>query len=84
MRKPVIRVSDQVRHKPSYLATKDSWTPEILDIKTKTIILSKVRKTKVSISLRGSSPDLRLFLHIQKAGFLMMQLIEPGQVKPAR
>ena len=52
-RKPVFGVCDQVRHKPACPATEASQSLEILDIASIDIILSKQRKTKALIRLRG-------------------------------
>ena len=49
-RKPVFRVCDQVRNKPTCSATVTSYRLEISDIKTRGIILSRQRTTKM---LRG-------------------------------
>ena len=40
LRKPVFRVSDQVRHKPGCTATEDGWRLEISDLESKGIVLS--------------------------------------------
>ena len=50
-RKPVLRVSDQVRLKPVCSAKEDSFSHEIAIIDTKDIILSRQRTTKVMRSL---------------------------------
>ena len=61
MRKPVLRVSDQVRHKPGCTTTEDGLRLEILDysaiyvVKTNGLILVLV------------------FLHMQNSGFLMTE-----------
>ena len=40
VRKPVFRVSDQVRHKPGYTATEDSQKLEILYLGSRGIVLA--------------------------------------------
>ena len=61
MRKPVLGVSDQVRHKPGCKTTEDGLRLEILDysaiyvVKTNGLIL------------------VLFFLHMQNSGFLMTQ-----------
>ena len=49
MRKPVIRVSDQVPHKPGCSATEDGWRFVISDLGSRGIVF-RVVKTKVLIS----------------------------------
>ena len=51
MRKPFFGVSDQVRLKPGCVVSEVSWSPEILDIETGGIILSRKRTTKALIRL---------------------------------
>ena len=41
VRKPVFGISDQVRHKPGYTATEYGWRLEILDLKSRRIVLEK-------------------------------------------
>ena len=53
MRKAVFGVCDQIRHKPACAATEAKWRLEILDIKTRDIILSRQRTTKALIRLHG-------------------------------
>ena len=48
-RKPVFRVSDEVRHKPGCTATEDCWRLEISDLGNRGIVLS-LAKTKALIS----------------------------------
>ena len=50
--KSVFGVSDQVRLKPACSATETSYSLEILDIETRSIILSQQRITKALIRLR--------------------------------
>ena len=61
-RKPVFGVCDLVRHKPACAATETSKSPEILDLESRDIILSRQRTTKVLIRLHecagGSAPLL--------------------------
>ena len=52
-RKPIFVVCDQVRHKPACAAKEARLRLVILDIETRGIILSRQRKTKALISLRG-------------------------------
>ena len=40
MRKPVFRVSDQVRHKPGCTAQEDGKTLEISDLESRGVVLS--------------------------------------------
>ena len=40
VRKPVFRVSDQIRHKPGSTATEDGLRLEILDLDSRGIVLS--------------------------------------------
>ena len=64
-RKPVFRVSDQLRLKPACSATEYSYSLEILKSDRRGIILSRQRTTKVLIRLRkcaGWSAPL-LFAH---------------------
>ena len=60
MRKPVFGVSDQVRLKPGYVVSEVSWSPEILDIETGGIILSRKRTTKALTDCMNAQADLRL------------------------
>ena len=41
MRKPVIRVSNYVRHKPGFTATEDGQRLEISDLQCRGVVLSK-------------------------------------------
>ena len=61
-RKPVFGVSDIVRHKPACAATIASKRLESSDIKTRGIILSRQRTTKVLIRLRGCAGRSALLL----------------------
>ena len=45
-RKPVFGVSDKVRHKPGCTVTKDVQRPEILDLESRGIVLSVLRKQR--------------------------------------
>ena len=42
MRKPVLGVSDLVRHKPSFAATEDGYRLEIADLGSRRIVLSRI------------------------------------------
>ena len=53
MRKPVFGDCDQVRHKSVCAATEASERPEIANIETRGIKLSRQRTTKMLIRLRG-------------------------------
>ena len=53
MRKPVFRVFDQLRLKPTCPAAKTSLRLEILAIASRGIILSRLQTTKVLIRLCG-------------------------------
>ena len=46
MRKPVFGVSDQVRHKPDCIASEDGWRLEILDLRSRRIVLSMKQKQR--------------------------------------
>ena len=64
VRKPVFGASDQVRHKPGCTDTEDGRRLEISDL-----------ESKGADQPRGyREADLRLFSHMQKAGFLTMRL----------
>ena len=45
-RKPVLRVSDKVWHKPGCIATEDGWRLEISDLGIRGIVLSMSRKRR--------------------------------------
>ena len=71
-RKPVFLVFDQVRLKPACATTEASWSLESLVLASIFIILSRQRKTKALIRLRGcagwSAPllfayDINTFSH---------------------
>ena len=53
MRKPVCGICDQVRLKLVCSASETSYGPEILDLASKGIILSRQRTTKALIRLHG-------------------------------
>ena len=65
MRKPLLRASNQVQHKPGCTASGDGLRLNISNLGSTCI---KVAKTKALICWAVTIP---LFLHIQKAGFLM-------------
>ena len=67
MRKPLLRASDQVQHKPGCTATEDGLRLDISKAGSRGIVLH-VAKTKALISWAVTIP---LFLHVQKTGFLM-------------
>ena len=71
VRKPIFKVSDQVRHKRAVQLQKQyGWRFEISDL----YCLS--RANKGADQLHGyHASDVRLCFHMQKAGFLMIQLI---------
>ena len=50
-RKSVFRIFDKVRHNPACSATELSWSLEISDIETRSIILSRKQTTKALIRL---------------------------------
>ena len=69
-------VSDQVRHKPGCTATEYGERLEILDLESRGIALSMLRKQRRWSALRlPRSWSASLFSHMQKAGFLTMRLI---------
>ena len=70
--KPVFRVSDQVLHKLGCTTTEDAWRLEISTLGSREIVIS-VEKIKVLISCMVTA--VPLFLHMQKACFLMTRLI---------
>ena len=53
MRKPVFGVSDQLKLKPACSASETSYSLESSAIASRDIILSRQRKTKALIRLRG-------------------------------
>ena len=74
-RKPVVRVCDQVRHKPDCAAKEARWRLGISDIETRKMMLSRQRTTKALIRLRGCTVwSAPLLFAYGKAGFLMTWL----------
>ena len=75
MRKPVFQCFNQVRHKPGFTLREDGQRLEILVSERGGIVLAMKQKqgrwSAVQILHSWSAP---LFLHMQKAGFLMMQI----------
>ena len=70
MRSPVFGVSDLVRHKRGCTSTEDGKRLEFSDYGDR-----GVAKSKPLIScMVNHAADLRLFSHMQKAGFLMTRL----------
>ena len=70
MRKPVFRVSDQVRHKPGCTATEDALRLEILDLKGRSRDCTiNVAKTKALISFAVTAKLIRVFLAYAKCWF---------------
>ena len=74
MRKPVLGVADQVRHKPGCTATKDGQRLEILDLGSGVIDI--LGKTKALISCTVTPLLICASSHnMQKPGFLMTRLV---------
>ena len=72
--KPVFGISDQVQHKLGCSATEDGLRLEFSDLGSRRIVLCSENKAADQLcSYRAA--DLRLFLHMQKAGFLMTRLM---------
>ena len=77
MRKPVFRVSDQVRHKPSCTTTEDRWRLEISDLDRR--LYYPCSENKDADQLRGyREADLRLCFHICKKPSFSRR----GSIKP--
>ena len=63
VRKPVFRVSDQVRHKPGCTATEDGWRLEISDLGSRGIDCTiRVAKTKALISFAVTAKLIWVFV----------------------
>ena len=73
MRKPVFRVSDQVRHKPGRTMT-DGQRLETSDLRSRRILLSMKRKTKALIVVTAQFICTYVFAYMLNAGFLITRL----------
>ena len=69
--KPVVGISDQVRHKPGCTTTEDGERLEISDLVEG--LHYHCNENNVADQLRGRSEPL--LAHMTKAGFLMTRLI---------
>ena len=75
MRKPVFQCFNQVQHKPGCTLTEDGQRLEILDLDRRGIVLDMKQNQRCwSAAHLLCSWSATLFLHMQKAGFLMMQV----------
>ena len=61
MRKPVVRVSYQIRHKPACTVTGDGWIIEISDLGSRGTVLSVV-KAKALISFTVTAKLIYIFV----------------------
>ena len=66
VRKPVFRVSDQVRHKPVCAATEDGLRLQISDLGSRGIVLSVERKALISFVVTAKLICIFVFAYAKK------------------